>query len=103
MDEPVFTGCLVAGRLIGVIEAKQTERDGATMRNDRLIALAAKSVTHRKLKSLTRLNPSILDELEHFFISYNKFKGKEFKPLGLFGPLRAQRLVKESVNRFKSQ
>src|SRR5690242_7742786 len=40
MDEPSFTGCLVRARLIGVIEAEQTE-DGKTARNDRLIAVAA--------------------------------------------------------------
>src|SRR3954464_7536915 len=30
MDEPAFAGCLVPARLIGVIEAEQTETDGAT-------------------------------------------------------------------------
>jgi inorganic pyrophosphatase len=40
MDEPAFVGCLVPAKLIGVIEAEQTE-DGQTTRNDRLIAVAA--------------------------------------------------------------
>jgi inorganic pyrophosphatase len=102
IDEPVFTGCLVPSRLIGVIEGKQTERDGTTMRNDRLIAVAAKSAIHQNLKTLTRLNTNLLKEIEHFFISYNSFKGKEFKPLGRFGPQRAQRLIKEAVERFQS-
>src|SRR5436309_14730303 len=39
MDQPVFTGCLVKARLIGVIEGKQTER-GKSARNDRLLAVA---------------------------------------------------------------
>src|SRR5438876_43986 len=39
MDEPAFPGCLVPARLIGVIEAEQTEK-GKTERNDRLIAVA---------------------------------------------------------------
>src|SRR5262252_8431644 len=42
MDEPTFTGCIVRTRLLGVIEAEQTE-DGETERNDRLIAVAAHS------------------------------------------------------------
>src|SRR6201987_1675612 len=33
MDEPTFTGCVVPCRLIGVMEAEQTE-DGETERND---------------------------------------------------------------------
>nr|MDQ3622507.1 inorganic diphosphatase [Verrucomicrobiota bacterium] len=35
MDAPTFVGCLVRARLIGVIEAEQTE-NGKTLRNDRL-------------------------------------------------------------------
>src|SRR3982750_1608163 len=40
MDEPAFPGCLIRSRLIGVIEAEQTEHNGETTRNDRLIAVA---------------------------------------------------------------
>src|ERR1051325_11774742 len=40
MDEPAFPGCLIPARVIGAIEAKQTE-NGKTERNDRLIAAAS--------------------------------------------------------------
>src|SRR5947209_2190098 len=41
MDEPVFVGCLVVARLIGVIEAKQVEAGASRAeRNDRLVAVA---------------------------------------------------------------
>jgi inorganic pyrophosphatase len=102
MDEPVFTGCLVAARLLGAIAARQTERDGATMRNDRLIAVAAKSSTHRNVKSLARLNTNLVEEIEYFFISYNQFKGKEFKPIARYGPQRALKVVKEGMRRFQT-
>jgi Inorganic pyrophosphatase len=36
MDAPVYPGCIVPSRLIGVIEAEQTE-EGETERNDRLL------------------------------------------------------------------
>ena len=39
MEEPTFAGCLVPVRLIGVLEAKQTQ-DGRTNHNDRLIGAA---------------------------------------------------------------
>src|SRR5678816_3881477 len=45
MDEPAFPGCLVKAKLIGVIEAEQTE-EKKTTRNDRLIAVAADSRNH---------------------------------------------------------
>ena len=101
MDEPAFTGCLVPSRLVAVIEAEQTERDGETTRNDRLIAVAAASHTHQRVRSLADLSPALLDEIEHFFISYNQIKGKIFKPLGRFGPVRAARLVEEGVKKFR--
>src|SRR5438045_4824645 len=76
MDEPAFVGCLVEARVIGVIEANQTE-DGQTERNDRIIAVAAESHTHRDIKSLDDLNKTLLGEIEHFFVSYNEQRGKK--------------------------
>src|SRR4051812_1839092 len=96
MDEPAFVGCLVEARLIGVIEAEQSE-DGETSRNDRLIAVAATSRNHREVVSLDQLSGNLVDEIEHFFVSYNQVKGKRFKPLGRHGPDCARRLVEEGV------
>jgi inorganic pyrophosphatase len=101
MDEPAFTGCLVRVRLVAVIEAEQTERDGETTRNDRLIGVAAESRLHKKVRSLAGLNENLLEEIEHFFVSYNEIKGKEFKPLGRFGPVRARKVVEEGMKRFE--
>jgi inorganic pyrophosphatase len=103
MDEPAFTGCLVMARLLGVIEAEQTEREGETTRNDRLIAVASEARTHRKVRSLQKLDETLIDEIEHFFVSYNTIKGKQFKPLGRFGPTRATKLVEEGIKRFRQQ
>lgn len=57
MDEPAFPGCLVSSRLIAVIEAEQTERDGETTRNDRLIAVAADSRAHQTHVRIKRCAP----------------------------------------------
>lgn len=92
MDEPAFTGCWLEARLLGVIEAEQTEK-GKTECNDRVIAVAAESHTHASLKSLLKLEPKLVDEIEHFFISYNQARGKEFKPIGRKGPAAATRLI----------
>jgi inorganic pyrophosphatase len=97
MDEPAFVGCLVPARLIGVIEAEQTERDGKTERNDRLIAVASNSHTHADIKSINDLNAALVDQIEHFFVSYNEAKGKEFKPLGRFAAAKAKRVVEAGM------
>ncbi len=100
MDEPAFVGCLVSARLIGVIEAEQTE-DGATTRNDRLIAVSTRSHNHHDLKELDQLNANLVAEVEHFFVSYNMAKGKEFKPLGRHGAARARRTIDEGAARHR--
>jgi len=100
MDEPAFCGCLVESRLIGVIEAEQSE-DGKTERNDRLIAVAAKSQTHAEVKSLSDVSPALLKGIEHFFISYNQARGKKFRPIGRRGPKRAAQLLKKQKRRSK--
>ncbi len=99
MDEPAFPGCLVPSRLVGGIEAEQTERDGERMRNDRLIAVAAESHTHRDVKSLDDLNATLIEEIEHFFVSFNEVRGKKFEPLGRVGPEGALERVKEGMAR----
>lgn len=96
LDEPTFVGCLVQARLIGVIEAEQTE-EGETVRNDRLIAVAEQSNNHRDVKSINQLSGNLLEEIEHFFVSYNQAKGKSFVTLGRFGPERADKLLTAGI------
>jgi len=101
MDEPAFVGCLVEARLIGVIEGEQTE-NGKTERNDRLITVAEESHTHNAIKSLSDLDTTLVEEIEHFFISYNEIRGKKFKPIGRHGPKRAKKLIEKQRRRKKS-
>lgn len=100
MDEPAFIGCLVEARLLGVIEAEQSE-DGKSERNDRLIAVAAKSHTNGDLKSLQKLDSKLIGEIEHFFVSYNKARGKKFKPTARKGPAVAKRLIRKHTKKLK--
>ena len=99
MDEPAFTGCLVQAKLIGVIEAEQTEAHETT-RNDRLVAVAAESRNHSHIRFLGDLNSNLVHEIERFFVSYNETKGKRFEILGRYGPDRAAALVKEGAKKF---
>ncbi len=102
MDEPAFTGCLVRGRLVGVIEAEETE-NGTTRRNDRLVAVAAVSQNHKDMTSLKEVGESLIREIEYFFTSYSRIEGKEWKSLGHFGPKRAQQLVDEGIKEFQKR
>jgi inorganic pyrophosphatase len=98
MDAAAFPGCIVPSRLIGVIEAEQTEQ-GNIFRNDRLIAVAAKSITHRSLHDISDVSNDLIGQIEHFFVSYNIAKGKTFQPKRRSGREQAIALVKTGIAR----
>jgi len=100
MDDPAFVGCLVPAKLIGLLEANQTE-DKETTRNDRLIAVAADSRNHSHIRFLGDLNNNLIHEIERFFVSYNETKGKKFEILGRFGPDRAAALIESRLRHFR--
>jgi inorganic pyrophosphatase len=102
VEEPTFAGCLVPVRLIGVLEAKQTQ-DGKTNRNDRLIGAAEASRTYRGLRRLDDAPGHLIKEIEHFFVSYNEARGRRFRVLGRFGPARARSLVDAGERRFRQK
>ena len=95
MDEPAFTGCVVESRIVEVIEGDQTDREGKTVRNDRVLAVATNSHVHADIKEPKDLNSTMLDESEMFFEAYNKARGTKFKILGLKGEKTAMKLIKK--------
>jgi inorganic pyrophosphatase len=100
MDQATFCGCLILSRLIGVIEAEQTEKDGTAERNDRLVAVPLESRDYGKVRSLKDLDQHMLDEIERFFGSYNAQSGKKFKLIGFHGPHRSESLARDGMKRF---
>jgi inorganic pyrophosphatase len=103
MEEPVPTGVVVPSRLIGVIEARQTERDGETGDNHRLLAVASASNLFRDVKKLSDLPEAMIDQIEHFFVSYNEQAGKRFEPTGRHGATRAKRILDKAMRQFRSK
>ncbi len=101
VDQPTFPGCIVPVRILGVIEAKQTEQ-GKTIRNDRLVAAAVKSIEYESLHSLKEMDPKLIEEWEHFFKSYDEMEGKVFTPIGRRGPDRAKKQLETSIKKKKT-
>jgi inorganic pyrophosphatase len=100
MDEPAHVGCVLSARLIGIMQAEQTE-DGRSTPNDRLIAVALHSYSHENIRSISELNPSVLKQVGEFFVSYNKSRGKKFKVTGLGGPSKAIKRLKKAIDSCK--
>jgi inorganic pyrophosphatase len=100
MEEPAHVGCLVDVRIIGVIEAQQIEK-GKKEDNHRLIGVALRSYADGEIQSLDEVPKYILDQVEEFFRSYNKLRGKEFQIAGRQGPQRAAALVAQAMAAFR--
>jgi inorganic pyrophosphatase len=99
MDAPAHVGCLLDVRIIGVINAQQSE-GGHKETNDRLIGVAIHSYDHEQMESIDDLNKSFLSQLEEFFVSYNKQRGKKFRIIGTGRPHKAVKLLKTAMNKY---
>jgi inorganic pyrophosphatase len=95
-DSPTFAGCIVPVRLIGVIEANQTE-EGKKERNDRLVAVCDRCDMYSDVKEIRDLPRQIWEQVEKFFISYNEQEGRKFEVLARRGASAARRLVKAGM------
>jgi inorganic pyrophosphatase len=100
MDAPAHVGCLVDLRIIGVIEAEQVQ-DGKPQKNDRLLGVVVHSYDHDHLKSIRDVSKTILSQVEEFFVSYNKQRGKKFKITGTSGPKKAIKFLKAGIQAHK--
>jgi inorganic pyrophosphatase len=102
MDEPAHVGCLLDVRLIGVIEAEQTE-EGETIENHRLIAVSQKTFTHQDVTDLEQVSGTMLDQVEEFFITYNKSRVVQFRVKGRHGRKRAAEILEIGIKKFEKE
>jgi inorganic pyrophosphatase len=91
-DEALFPGCQVECRLIGVIEAEQTEKSH-TNRNDRLIAVATQSILYSELKEIEDLNAKVLEQIGAFFVNYQKVRDIDVRIVRHSGSSKAYQLL----------
>lgn len=102
LDAPTFAGCIIPTRVIGAIEAEQTE-EGVTVRNDRLIGIATAAHEYARIESIDELDPMIVKEIEHFYTSYNEMRGRRFKPLAHSLPETARELITKGMRAFAAK
>src|SRR5438270_11461970 len=92
-EEPVPVGCVVLGKIVGVLEGKQSE-NGNTERNDRIIAIPVEGKSRKPMMPVPHVDKELTKAITEFFVSYNALQGKKFVPLGMHGRKRALQLVK---------
>jgi inorganic pyrophosphatase len=100
-SEASFVGCLLKAKVIGAFRAEQTEQ-GKTIRNDRLLAVPVTKVNPAEFSNIDELSSVSVSEIEHFFVSYNKAHGREFRPTGRVGPQEADRIVAAAIQRYEA-
>ena len=98
MDAPAYPGTIVRISLLGVIEATQQEDGEKPTRNDRLIALAEGSTERGSPRSLKDLDPLLVDQIEGFFVDYNRLRGCRFTAIARKGPRTARRLLRQAID-----
>jgi len=94
-----FPGIIIKCRVIGGIKAEQSEEEGSKkmIRNDRFLAIPKCSNIFQHIEKMEDLPKQITNDLEEFFVDYNKLEGKRFKVLEKMGPKEAQRLISDQV------
>jgi len=97
MDFPSYPGCIIQCRCIGVIEAEQKEKKEKKYRNDRIVAVAAESLTHAALTTIKNMDKNLLDDIIHFFEYYNEMEGRKFRFLGIKNRTQAIQLIENSM------
>lgn len=97
MEPPVYPGCLVACRLLGVLRAVQKEKGRKPVRNDRFIAVSDSSQQYRHIHKLADLQAGLTREIEHFFVNYNREEGRTFKPEHWRNAKEALKLIRKAA------
>lgn len=93
MPESLPPGCIVEGRLIGVLLGEQTEKK-KTIRNDRYLVVSTTAGEFSDLKHVDDLPVALLRQLEEFFVTYNRLEGRTFRLTGTKGPKGAEKRLR---------
>ncbi len=104
---PNLTG--VSTTLPGQGLAQQTSYDYAfvyvngrdTIRIYRLVAVPVTRANPAPTQRLSDLPATQIDEIEHFFVSYNQAHGRTFKPIGRGGPDVAESALDAAAHRYR--
>lgn len=100
LDGPAVTGCVLTVRIIGVIEAHQTQ-GVKDRRNDRLIAVPHLSRCYANFRSIDDVSTDWLKDACAFLENYERLTGKEFEVLGCGDEETARALIRRAASAFK--
>jgi inorganic pyrophosphatase len=97
MDAPVFPGCIIFCRVIGVLEVEQKEKNKKKVRNDRIIGVEINSSIYDYVKKIKDLDKKMLKEITGFFMYCAEMEEKKFNFLGKGNASEAKALIEKSL------
>jgi len=66
-----------------------------------LLGVAIHSYDHEDIATIDDVSKTLVSQVEEFFVSYNKQRGKKFKVTGTSGPKKAIRFLKTGIKKQK--
>lgn len=96
MSEPVFTGCLVDVRPVGVFKLiDRGEND------EKIIAVPTKDPFAGSIQDLGDIRPHALREIEHFFQVYKDLEGTRTESQGFEDRRVAEELITQAIRNYE--
>ncbi len=93
---PTFPGCVIETRVVGVLVMSDDKGQ-----DEKLLGVAETDPRFSQVETLDDVPPHILKEIAHFFEVYKDLEGKETKIEGWKGREDAERILQESIQRYK--
>jgi inorganic pyrophosphatase len=92
---PLQTGSTIECRLIGGLTARQQEpKEKKPIRNDRFFFVPVNSVNFQHVEKIADFGKTHNQQLQDFFVNYNRAEGKLFEPEKYVEPEKALKLIK---------
>lgn len=97
-EEPVFPGCLVDARPIGVMHMRDMGED-----DYKIVAVEHSDPRLSTIHELEDLRPHLLKEIENFFNTYKDLEGKETEIVGWSGREQALRIIAQCRQAYQAR
>ena len=97
-EEPVFPGCLVDARVLGVLHMRDMGEE-----DHKIVAVEHSDPRLRLINDLGDVTPHRLREIETFFNTYKDLEGKPTEIIGWWGREDALRLIHECRRAYQAR
>lgn len=97
-NSPIFTGCLIKVRPIGVLIMSDEKGD-----DEKILSVPLKNPSYDHVKSLKDVEDHFLKELVHFFSEYKRLENKSVTVKGWLNRTEAYKIIKESTKVYQQE